>query len=310
MANYALFILLSLFLGTSYAWTKLGLEGFDTLTFVLMRLLIGVAVLVAWMRARGERLPRDAPVLRNLAALGAINVLGAFVLITWGQQFVASSYAAILVATGPIFSSVGAAAILPDEPLDWRRALGVTVGFAGVAALFGGDLGGNGAGQHTTFQEITGAAAIVVGAVIVASVAIAVRFRVRNLSAAQIALPMLLAGTVTVAVLMAAVAASGRASFRIDPWSPGVLAGLIALGVFNAGLGNVVYYRLIMNWGVTRTALVGYAAPFVGAGVGVALLDERLGITAMVGLLLITASLVWVNRYGARIVTSIEGRYG
>jgi drug/metabolite transporter (DMT)-like permease len=278
---------------------------------VLFRLLIGAAVLVAWMRLRGERLPRGAPVVRRLAALGSINVLGAFVLITWGQQFVASSYAAILVATGPIFSSVGASLVLPDEPLDLRRAMGVTVGFAGVAALFAGDLGGNGVNGHSALEEIAGAAAIVVGAVIVASVAIAVRLRVRELSAVQIALPQVLAGTVTVAVLMTVVAASGAGSFRFDPWSPGVLVGLLALGIFNAGLGNIVYYRLILSWGVTRTALVGYSAPFIGAAVGATLLDERLGLPALVGLLLITASLVWVNRHGVRLAaTTIAGRYG
>jgi drug/metabolite transporter (DMT)-like permease len=227
--------------------------------------------------------------------------MGAFVLITWGQQFVASSYAAILVATGPIFSSVGASVVLPDEPLDWKRAAGVTVGFAGVAALFLGDLGADGTRDHSVGQEVLGAAAIVMGAVIVASVAIAVRLRMRSLSAAQIALPQVLAGTVTVTVLIAVVAATGSGSFQLDPWSPGVLVGLLALGVFNAGLGNIVYYRLILDWGVTRTALVGYSAPFLGAAIGTLLLDERLGATAVVGLLLITASLAWVNRHRVRI---------
>jgi drug/metabolite transporter (DMT)-like permease len=51
-----------------------------------------------------------------------------------------------------------------------------------------------------------------------------------------------------------------------------------------------------MRWGVTRTALVGYAAPFVGAAVGATLLNERLGAAAFVGLALTTISLVWVNR--------------
>ena len=94
MANGVLFLLLCLFLGTSYAWTKLGLDGFDPLTFVLIRLLIGAAVLATWLRLRGEPVPRAPGVLRGLALLGAINVWGAFVLITWGQQYVSSSHAA------------------------------------------------------------------------------------------------------------------------------------------------------------------------------------------------------------------------
>ena len=301
MANGVLFILLCLFLGTSYAWTKLGLEGFDPLTFVLIRLLIGAAVLAAWMRVRRESVPRSPRVLRGLGLLGAVNVWGAFVLITWGQQYVSSSHAAILVASGPVFTAVGAGFLLPDERLDRRRAAGVLVGFVGVAALFADDLGGGGAAEHTRAQELVGAGAVVLGAVIVASVAIAVRLRVRGLSPAQIALPQVLAGAVTIGTLMTVLALTGNASFHADPWAPTVLVGLLALGVFNAGFGNVVYYRLILKWGVTRTALVGYAAPFIGAAVGVAFLDERVGPGAAIGLALAIVGLVWVHRRAADV---------
>ncbi len=303
MANGVLFLLLCLFLGTSYAWTKLGLDGFDPLTFVLVRLLIGAAVLAAWMWVRRESLPRSPRVLRGLGVLGAVNVWGAFVLITWGQQYVSSSHAAILVASGPVFTAVGAGFLLPDERLDRRRAAGVLVGFVGVAALFADDLGGGGgaAVEHTRAQELGGAAAVVVGAVIVASVAIAVRLRVRGLSPAQIALPQVLAGAVTIGVLMTVLALTGNASFHADPWTPTVLLGLLALGVFNAGFGNIVYYRLILSWGVTRTALVGYAAPFIGAAVGVAFLDERVGPGGAIGLALAIAGLVWVHRRAADV---------
>lgn len=301
--NYALFLLLSLFLGTSYAWTKLGLAGLDPLTFVLLRLLIGASVLAVWLRAAGEHVPRNPVILRQLAVLGAINVLGAFVLLTWGQQFVASSQAAILVAAGPIFSSVGAALVLPDEGLDVRRFVALAVGFVGVSTLFVGDLGEGPAGGSGV-QAAAGAIAVVTGAVIVASVAIAVRLRVHGLSPVQIVLPQLLAGVVVIGVLTATVRVAGIGSSRFDPWSWSVVAALLALGVLNAGVGNLVYYRLILTWGVSRTALVGYVAPFVGAAVGAYFLGEEFGATLLIGLVLITISLAVVNAAGPTLPVS------
>lgn len=258
---------------------------------MLSRLLVGILVLAVWMRLRGEPLVRS----RGLGALGLLNVLGAFVFLTWGIQHVESSYAAILVASGPIFSALGGTLLLPDERLDARRALGVSIGFTGVVALFAGDLGGAGPSGELGL-ELAGAAAIVISAIIIAAVAIVVRLRFRDLSAAQIAMPQLLAGSAAVAAVMLVSGVGGVSSFEFDLLAPWVLVSVLVLGLVNAGIGNIVYYRLVLRWGVTRTALVGYVAPFIGAAIGVGLLDERLGPNAFVGLALVTLSLVFVNR--------------
>ncbi len=288
--NAALFAVLCLFLGSSYAWTKLGLEGLDPLTFVLSRLLIGVGVLGLWLRLSGEGVPRE----RGLYALGLLNVLGAFLLLTWGQQYVESSHAAILVASGPIFSALGATYVLPDERLDRRRAAGVALGFVGVIALFSGDLGGS--STTRTGHEIAGAVAIVVSAVVIAAIAIVVRLRFPGYSAVQIALPQVTGGLAAVTVVSLLAGAGGLVTFEADLLAPWVLISVLCLGVFNAGLGNIVYYRLVLGWGVTRTALVAYVAPFIGAAIGVGLLDEHLGPNAAVGLALTLASLALVTR--------------
>jgi drug/metabolite transporter (DMT)-like permease len=205
--NAALFAVLCLFLGSSYAWTKLGLEGLDPLTFVLSRLLIGVGVLGLWLRLSGEGVPRE----RGLYALGLLNVLGAFLLLTWGQQYVESSHAAILVASGPIFSALGATYVLPDERLDRRRAAGVALGFVGVIALFSGDLGGS--STTRTGHEIAGAVAIVVSAVVIAAIAIVVRLRFPGYSATQIALPQVTGGLVAVTLVTLLAGAGGLVTF-------------------------------------------------------------------------------------------------
>ncbi len=62
-----------------------------------------------------------------------------FSLITWGQNHIDSSLAAILNATTPVFSVVLVHFLTKEEQLTKKRVLGVTFGWIGVAVLIGID---------------------------------------------------------------------------------------------------------------------------------------------------------------------------
>ena len=300
---YALFLSLALMLGGSYPMTNVGLRGFDPLSLVLVRLAIGALFLGVWMAFRSQPFPRDRRMLRLLAAIGVLNAAGSFLLVTWGQKYVTASYTAILVGSNPIFVSVGAAFVLPDEYLTPRRMLGILVGFGGVVCLFSNELGlgGVSGGVHA----ILGALAILGGAIALAIVAITVRVRLSALSPAQVALPMLLSGLVAVSAAIVPLRLTGAVPVKFEPYKLGSLAAMVTLGVLNAGIGNLVYYTLIRKWGVTRTALVGYVVPLVGVALGVLLLHDRIGLNMVAGLVLITLSLLYANPLRSRRVSAV-----
>src|SRR4051794_4468161 len=89
-----------------------------------------------------------APLWRRahwLFALGAIQVAAPFLLISAGEQHIASSLAGILVASAPIFTAILAIWIDNSERLASEGIVGVAVGIVGVALLLGVDLGGSSA---------------------------------------------------------------------------------------------------------------------------------------------------------------------
>jgi drug/metabolite transporter (DMT)-like permease len=297
-------VFLALMLGGSYPLTEVGLRGFDPISLVFVRLLVGACFLLAWELVRSRRLPRYHGTLPLLVAIGLLNTIGSFVLVTWGQKYVTASYTAILLSSNSIFAALGAAVILPDERLTSRRGVGIAIGFVGVVVLFANELGwGSGSGGGT--NAIFGALAILAGAVGLAIVAIAVRRRLSGLTPAEVALPMLFTGIAFVGLLLVVLWMTGTARLQANAGSIDAVTAALVLGVVNAGIGNLVYYRLIANWGVTRTSLVGYLVPFVGVALGVAFLHDRIGLNMIAGFVLISTSLFCLDPFvGKRLAVA------
>jgi len=284
---------LALMLGASYTLTEVALQGFDPVTLVLVRLIIGTVFIALWMKGRSQPLPSGRAVLRLLVIIGLLNTIGSFLLVTWGQEYVTASYTAILLASNAIFAAIGATLVLPSERLTIRRGVGVLIGFVGVVFLFIDQLGWSN-GEHHGLLSALGALAILGGAIGLAIVALTVRLKLPGLLPAQLAFPMLVTGVVSVALFEVVLVISGDVHARAAPRPWPILAAAV-LGLLNAGIGNVVYYTLIRAWGVTRTALVGYVVPMIGVALGVGLLHDELGPAMIVGLVFILASLLFVN---------------
>ncbi len=67
------------------------------------------------------------------------------------------------------------------------------------------------------------------------------------------------------------------------------LGSVAALGVFGTAFAYLILYRLINTYGSSRTSLVTYLLPPIALFYGVALLDERVTLNAVLGLVLILA---------------------
>ena len=80
--------------------------------------------------------------LGALALLALVQVAGPFILISVGQQEIASSLAGILVASAPIFTALLAVWVDHEERSHGVALAGVLSGMAGVALLLGVDTGG------------------------------------------------------------------------------------------------------------------------------------------------------------------------
>src|SRR6187549_3953480 len=143
-AEWLTFLGLGFMWGSSYLFIKLAVDSFGTFTLISLRLLIGAAFLWIVFRLSRTALPRDRRAYGHLLVMAIINITIPFALITWAEQSVDSSLAAILTSPVPLFAIVLSAMFLPDEPVRVNGLVGLLVGFVGVVIIVSRGLTGSG----------------------------------------------------------------------------------------------------------------------------------------------------------------------
>jgi drug/metabolite transporter (DMT)-like permease len=280
------FLLLTVIWGTTWAVIRIGLGGVPPFTGVALRFTLAGALLLALAPLFGVRLGR-APRERVLwLANGVLSFCLSYSAVYWSEQYLPSGLAAVLFATYPLFIAALAHFLLPGERLRRGAALGMVLGFAGVAVIFSDDLtllGG---------EAVRRAAVVMLVAPLASAMASVLVKRwgsgVHPLSLA--AVPMLLAGVVmgVVALLVE----------RQLPLVFGVrsVGALLYLAVLGSAVTFTIYYWLLANMKATRLALMSYLIPIVAVAVGALLFDEPLRPRLLAGSALVLAGVVTVNR--------------
>jgi drug/metabolite transporter (DMT)-like permease len=282
---WLVFVLLGLMWGSSYFFIKIGVEaGLPPLTLVASRLFFGFLVLITVVRLAREPLPRSARQYGHLVVMSVVNIVLPFFLITWGEQSIDSALAAILNATVPLFVIVIAPLFLPDEHVTLNRVVGLAVGFVGVLVLFVPNLGAlGGTGLLGWFALLGSSISYAVGNV----------YAKRNVKGLRPMIPALF--QVTFAMLI-----SGALALLIEqpigrvPVTLEALVAVVWLGIVGSGFAYLAYFRLLSDWGATRTSLVAYLLPVFGIALGT-LIGEEITLNRILGTLLIIAGVALVN---------------
>jgi drug/metabolite transporter (DMT)-like permease len=271
-AELLLLALLALLWGSSYLFVKVAVVDIPPITLIALRVTGAAVFLIAVMRMRGEKLPRDARTWRILYVQAIFNSIVAWTVLAWGQQFVDASLASVLNSTSPIFVFLFTALVTRHEMLNGRKLLGALVGFTGVVLIIGIDaLRGLGA-------QVVGQLACLLGAALYGCAAIYGK-RFSHVSALTTAAGTMICATVTLVPL----------SFIFErPWTihPSVAAigATAALSVFCTGAALLIYFRLVQTIGSMGVASQSYLRAGVGVILGVAILGETLSLPAATGI--------------------------
>jgi len=123
--------------GSTYLAVLIGLESFPPFLLAALRFFVAGALLLGWCSLSGG-LSLTGPVVRNNAISGILMLFGGTGSVIWGEQYVPSGLAAIIVTTLPLWF------VILDRS-QWRYyftnpliIVGLMAGFAGVVLLVTG----------------------------------------------------------------------------------------------------------------------------------------------------------------------------
>jgi drug/metabolite transporter (DMT)-like permease len=269
--------------GMPYLFIKIAVDdGVPPAFLAFVRVALGAAVLMGLAWKAGTLAPLRGR-WRWLTAYAIFEIAIPFPLIASGEQHVASSLAAIIIASVPLFIALLALRFDPAERATGSRLAGLVLGLAGVVALVGIDVGGR-------RDELIGAGAILLAAV---GYAIGPMIYKRQLADLDPRATMG-ASLVLAAIVLAPLAAVDAPS---APPSVSALIALVVLGLFCTAAAFVFFGALIAEVGPGRALVITYVAPVVAVALGVTVLGERPGAGAVAGLLLILAG-SWLSTDG------------
>jgi drug/metabolite transporter (DMT)-like permease len=277
--GWILFAAMSVIWGIPYLLIKIAVGELSPASLVFLRTAIGAALLLPIAAARQDLKPL-LPHWRWIVAYTLVEVAVPWFLLSHAEQRISSSLSGLLIALVPSIGAILAWATGSDDRLDARRIAGLGLGFLGVAALVGLDVG---AGDIGAVGEVALVAlGYALGALIIA----------RKLSG----LPLFGVVASSLALTMVAYAPVGIAQLPSAMPSPQVILAVALLGVVCTALAFLLFLPLVAEVGPARATVITYVNPAVALAVGVAILGEPLTIGIALGFVLIVLGSVLATR--------------
>ena len=250
-AALAAFVALCLIWSSTWLAIKFGLRDLPPISFVAIRFVIAVTVLLAISVGRVRLIPPDRGDFRLLAWTGVLMFCVNYALLFWAELYVSSGLSAVLQATIPIFGMVFAHYIIPNESLRGARIAGAVLALGGVAVICSRllDFGG--------LLAFWGGVGIVFGAAGAAFSNVLLKARAIRLAPAMIAAWQMIFGLVP--LLMAGFLFEGN-PLRFH-WTARATFCLFYLAIPGSALAFLLLYWLMPRMSVTNLQTISFITP-------------------------------------------------
>ncbi len=278
LVNWLGLLALVAMFGSAFLLTKIAVQDVPPIMVVAGRILIGALVLLVISYAQGERLSDLKPYWRLLLALALTGNCIPFFVITWGQQFVDSGLAGILMAMMPLTTVVLAHFFVQGERITRNKVIGFVLGFIGVVILMQPELSLD---TKLNWIQLFAMISILAGAISYAANSVIAH------SLPKLSLSLISAGVLLMASIVIVPLSLSHGFAWVDQTSNAALLSVLLLGIFPSGLATIIYFSVIRHAGPAFLSQINYLIPVWAVVLGVILGGEKLTIHALIALIVI-----------------------
>lgn len=258
--------------------------GMSSLAIAFFRSFAAAAMLAVYLGVRSRQTFRIRP--RNIwmfigtgfVSIGCFNV---FYFMT--QTFTTLSVSAVLLYTAPFFV-IFMSRLFFKEKITKQKIAAVLLAFAGC--LFVTGLIGGGSVQLAPIAIATG----IGSAICYALYSIFGRVALDHYAPMTVTFYSLFVSACSMGIVFALTGA------ELPPISGGMVLGICGLGLFSTALPYIFYTRGLQVLAPSKASVLAFAEPMVATLMGIVVLHEPITVPAVIGIALIFAGIVVLNR--------------
>ena len=279
ISDYLQLLILSAIWGSSFLAIEIAIENISPFLVAFGRISCATIFLIFVIFYKNYSFPKDKRTWYILIVAGILNNAVPFFLISWGQQYIDSSTAAIMLSCGPFIALVLSHYATQDEKFSIYKLISVALGFIGVFILVGGNI------VNQNVDAIYGQLAVLLATIGYISAGLLIR-KLRHINAVICSTSMFLTATIVMLPFV-----SVYEIMNVD-FSGNSALTIVYLAVFPTAIASLVRVQLVQRVGVQFMSQVAYLIPIFAIFWAWIFLSELPTANAWIALFLILLGLV------------------
>ncbi len=281
-------VLLGFFFGSTLIASRFGVGQFHPTTYIGLRMVLASLAHVVLLLPRRHKWPTNPSLWRHAGLLGVLGTAIPMTCIVSSLQYQSSGITAVLLTSGPAITVLMAHFTLHDEPLTWRKSIGILFALGGALLLA---LRGESGLPDMRQGSPIGYGLVLVAMISGSAMTIYARKYMRHFDSMEVAGVRMF--TAAVFIMPLSLLFVGFNLQNVDGQGYFALIYASLVGTFG---GFILAFYNIKRFGATASAMTLYVVPVVAAIGGVFILGETITIGMLAGAALIVLGVALLNK--------------